>query len=233
MSLTAVTGWFPFPLLPEHLPRLVAEEKLQDLRPATHCCRIDVHASLTSASGLTITRQDMHGRRAEVPNERTTNLAGALMMQRGKSDTIRQRPEALRPTISSWARRSARGVVRRGTPGLPAGATFSSASRANVGASTSTSAINFAIRHYERKFSLCRPRGSDQEGACRATKRAYVVGVGTTLFDRMVQDGRVPKPARIDGRVLWDRVKLDRALDRLFDSGNDMEIEDPYAEVQT
>jgi predicted DNA-binding transcriptional regulator AlpA len=62
---------------------------------------------------------------------------------------------------------------------------------------------------------------------------AYVVGVGTTLFDKMVQDGRIPKPARINGRVLWDKVQLDRALDRIFDSGDDAEIGDPYAEVRT
>jgi hypothetical protein len=62
---------------------------------------------------------------------------------------------------------------------------------------------------------------------------AYVVGVGTTLFDKMVDDGRIPKPARINGRVLWDKVQLDRALDRLFDSTPDAEVEDPYAEVQT
>jgi predicted DNA-binding transcriptional regulator AlpA len=27
---------------------------------------------------------------------------------------------------------------------------------------------------------------------------AYVVGVGTTLFDKMVQDGRIPRPAKIN-----------------------------------
>jgi predicted DNA-binding transcriptional regulator AlpA len=62
---------------------------------------------------------------------------------------------------------------------------------------------------------------------------AYVVGVGTTLFDKMVQDGRIPRPAKINDRVLWDRVQLDRALDRLFDSNADKDGMDPYAEVQT
>jgi predicted DNA-binding transcriptional regulator AlpA len=62
---------------------------------------------------------------------------------------------------------------------------------------------------------------------------AYVVGVGTTLFDKMVEDGRMPRPARVNGRVLWDRVQLDRALDRLFDSSDDTVVGDPYAEVQT
>jgi hypothetical protein len=28
----------------------------------------------------------------------------------------------------------------------------------------------------------------------------------------MVSDGRMPKPKRIDGRTVWDRVKLDEAF---------------------
>ena len=46
---------------------------------------------------------------------------------------------------------------------------------------------------------------------------AYIVGVGVTLFDQMVKDGRMPKPAHVGGRVLWDRLQVDRAIDRLFD----------------
>lgn len=66
------------------------------------------------------------------------------------------------------------------------------------------------------------PRGLAREDA------AAYVGVGTTLFDRMVQDGRMPKSARIDGRVIWDRRQLDRAMDRLFDRNDQA---DPYAHV--
>ena len=60
-----------------------------------------------------------------------------------------------------------------------------------------------------------------------------MVGVGTTLFDKMMEDGRMPKSIRVNGRVLWDRVQLDRALDRLFDSVDETTVVDPYAEVQT
>jgi hypothetical protein len=31
----------------------------------------------------------------------------------------------------------------------------------------------------------------------------------------MVADGRMPKPFRIDGRVLWDIYDLDPAIDKL------------------
>jgi len=44
------------------------------------------------------------------------------------------------------------------------------------------------------------------------------MGFGVTKFDEMVDDGRMPKPKRIDGRVTWDRVKLDAAFAALEDA---------------
>ena len=59
------------------------------------------------------------------------------------------------------------------------------------------------------------PRGMSREEAAR------YVGVGTTKFDEMVADRRMPKPKRIDGRVVWDRIALDAAFTDLPDvSGN-------------
>ena len=46
---------------------------------------------------------------------------------------------------------------------------------------------------------------------------AEYVGVGVTKFDQMVDDGRMPRPKRIDGRLVWDRVKLDEAFEALDD----------------
>lgn len=46
---------------------------------------------------------------------------------------------------------------------------------------------------------------------------ARYIGVGATKFDQMVKDGRMPKPKRIDGRTLWDRIKIDEAFTRLPD----------------
>ena len=46
---------------------------------------------------------------------------------------------------------------------------------------------------------------------------AVYVGVGASKFDVMVKDGRMPKPKRIDGRVVWDRQGLDVAFDALPD----------------
>jgi predicted DNA-binding transcriptional regulator AlpA len=47
---------------------------------------------------------------------------------------------------------------------------------------------------------------------------AEYIGVGVTKFDEMVEDGRMPKPKRIDGRVVWDRIKLDAAFAALDDA---------------
>jgi hypothetical protein len=41
---------------------------------------------------------------------------------------------------------------------------------------------------------------------------ARYVSVGVTKFMEMVKDRRMPRPKRIDGRVVWDRIKLDAAF---------------------
>jgi len=46
---------------------------------------------------------------------------------------------------------------------------------------------------------------------------AEYIGVGVTKFDEMVDDGRMPRPKRIDGRCVWDRIKLDEAFAALED----------------
>jgi predicted DNA-binding transcriptional regulator AlpA len=51
----------------------------------------------------------------------------------------------------------------------------------------------------------------------RRVKSAAYVGVSPSLFDEMVRDGRMPKPKRINGRVVWDRRQLDDAFEALPD----------------
>lgn len=53
-------------------------------------------------------------------------------------------------------------------------------------------------------------------GMCRE-EAAHWIGVGATKFDEMVADGRMPRPKRVDGRVVWDRIKLDMAFSDLPD----------------
>ena len=52
-------------------------------------------------------------------------------------------------------------------------------------------------------------RGLDHDEA------ATFVGVTIQVFDRMVDDGRLPQPVDLGGELVWDLVQLDRAMDRL------------------
>ena len=51
-------------------------------------------------------------------------------------------------------------------------------------------------------------------GLSRPIAAAYI-GVGTSKFDGMVADGRMPQPKVIDGRRVWDIRELDTAFDEL------------------
>lgn len=55
---------------------------------------------------------------------------------------------------------------------------------------------------------------SPRRGLSHAEAARYI-GVGTTKFDEMVKDRRMPKPWRVDGRVIWDVRELDMACDNL------------------
>lgn len=55
------------------------------------------------------------------------------------------------------------------------------------------------------------PRGMSRDEAAR------YVGVGSTLFDQMVGDGRMPRPTRIGKRVIFDRLRIDAAFADLAD----------------
>ena len=57
------------------------------------------------------------------------------------------------------------------------------------------------------------------------------VGVGVTKFDLMVEDGRMPKPRRIDGRKVWDRRQLEEAFAELPIEGGDRESPNPWDSV--
>lgn len=53
------------------------------------------------------------------------------------------------------------------------------------------------------------PRGLNRSWA------AAYIGVSTSLFDEMVQDGRMPSPKRANSRMVWDRYALDDAFSAL------------------
>lgn len=70
--------------------------------------------------------------------------------------------------------------------------------------------------------NLIEPRG------LRLPEAAAYVGVSQTKFLELVDDGRFPKPKKLDSITLWDRRTLDRTLDELFES----EPHDPHADVE-
>ena len=50
---------------------------------------------------------------------------------------------------------------------------------------------------------------SEKLGLSRAEASEYV-GVGVTLFDAMVCDGRMPPPKQMNHRLVWSRPELER-----------------------
>lgn len=70
------------------------------------------------------------------------------------------------------------------------------------------------------------PRGLQRELAAR------YIGVSATKFDDMVEDGRMPRARRVDGRYIWDRLQLDSAFDRLPVDGGDPAAESTPAIVE-
>lgn len=56
-------------------------------------------------------------------------------------------------------------------------------------------------------------RGLDHDEA------ANYVGVSFAAFDRLVAEGRMPRPIDLAGERVWDLAQLDRAFDRLSGLG--------------
>lgn len=50
-----------------------------------------------------------------------------------------------------------------------------------------------------------------------ATEAAETVGVSTTLFLQLVDDGTFPKPMKLRGRKVWYRAALVAVFDRHYD----------------
>lgn len=54
----------------------------------------------------------------------------------------------------------------------------------------------------------------------RREEAAGYLGFSARKFDELVADGRMPKPKRIDGVVVWDIRRLDFAFDALPDENS-------------
>jgi predicted DNA-binding transcriptional regulator AlpA len=60
-------------------------------------------------------------------------------------------------------------------------------------------------------------------GMSRIEAAAYI-GVSPSLFDQMVEDGRMPGPKQINTRNVWDRFALDAAFEALPDKNQATDI---------
>lgn len=65
----------------------------------------------------------------------------------------------------------------------------------------------------------------------RAPDAALYIGIGKSKFFELVEVGRLPKPVRIDGCVVWDRLALDAAFDALNDKST--HVENPWDTICT
>ena len=74
------------------------------------------------------------------------------------------------------------------------------------------------------------PLSLPPRGLSRAQAAEYV-GLGVTKFTELVTDGRMPKPTRIDGRIIWDRVKLDEAFAALTEAPEEARSENEWDQL--
>lgn len=89
-----------------------------------------------------------------------------------------------------------------------------------------TTPADLRARRYASLPHSLTPRGVDRSAA------AVYVGVSVTKFDILVDDGRMPKPRRIDGRKVWDIRELDSAFDALpHDGETDKPLVNEWDEV--
>ena len=65
--------------------------------------------------------------------------------------------------------------------------------------------------------ALSRAQASYLRRGLSRIEAATYIGVSPSLFDLLVQDGRMPGPKLINTRTVWDRFALDRAFEALPD----------------
>jgi predicted DNA-binding transcriptional regulator AlpA len=72
------------------------------------------------------------------------------------------------------------------------------------------------------EHALQRIEMAPRRGLSRVEAARYV-GVSPTKFDQLVDSGRMPRPKRLDGRVIWDVRALDLAFDEIPDDAKEVD----------
>jgi hypothetical protein len=71
-----------------------------------------------------------------------------------------------------------------------------------------------AGRSTVKSLSASQSRPVPRRGLSR-TEAAMYLGISPSKFDKLVGDGRMPRPRLIDCRKVWDVYELDMAFDEL------------------
>jgi excisionase family DNA binding protein len=70
----------------------------------------------------------------------------------------------------------------------------------------------------------------DRLGMSRDEAAEYV-GISPSMFDVMVEDGRMPAAKMINARRVWSRKKIEQAFDALPEQGQDKQPASPWKDV--
>lgn len=70
-------------------------------------------------------------------------------------------------------------------------------------------------RSVEPATTIILPLSAAPRRGLSCEEAAAYIGVGQTKFLALVEDGKMPKPIRIDRRVIWDMRALDSAFDQM------------------
>jgi predicted DNA-binding transcriptional regulator AlpA len=62
----------------------------------------------------------------------------------------------------------------------------------------------------------------------RAPRAAAYVGMSETSFLALVTEGKMPRPKRMKGMAIWDRLELDAAFEALTDEIGKLNLIDEY-----
>lgn len=83
-------------------------------------------------------------------------------------------------------------------------------------------------------MKTCVIKPEDRIGMSRDEAAEYI-GVGVDLFDRMVEDARMPKPKCAGKRRIWSKKSIEKAFDLLPEDGEDVlssgSGRDPWTEL--
>ena len=71
------------------------------------------------------------------------------------------------------------------------------------------------------KTNATNPRKSHLKRGFNQSEAADYIGVGTTKFDDLVNQRRMPQPREIDKRTVWDVCELDEYFEKLPQRGDE------------